>query len=355
MSELFSSFTLRGITFKNRIFVSPMCQYSSIDGLANDWHLVHLGSRAIGGAALVMTEATAVTAQGRISPQDLGIWSDAHVAAVAPVVRFVREHGAVPAMQLAHAGRKASTAAPWDGGKFIPQERGGWDIVAPSPIAFSDAVPHELTIAQIRDIATAFAQAAERALAAGFDVIEIHAAHGYLLHEFLSPISNQRTDEYGGSFENRVRAPLEVVSAVRKVWPESKPLFVRISATDWIDGGWDLEGSVRFAKGLKDVGVDLVDCSSGGLAPAQKVVLGPGYQVRFAEAVRREAGIATGAVGLITEPRQAEDIVSNRQADVVLLAREMLRNPYWPMRAAMALGAHPELPKQYERALPPKR
>ena len=354
MSQLFSPFTLRGLTFPHRIFVSPMCQYSCTNGFANDWHFVHLGSRAVGGAALVMTEATGVTADGRISPQDLGIWSDAHVEPLARIVRFLHEHGSVAAVQLAHAGRKASTAPPWAGRTTVPPAEGGWQPVGPTsaPFASGYPVPRALATEEIPAIAAAFKAAAKRALAAGFDVAEVHAAHGYILHQFLSPLSNTRTDEYGGSFENRIRLCLEVVEAVRSVWPEHLPVFVRISATDWVEGGWDLDQSVELSRRFKDRGVDLVDCSSGGAAIDAQVAVGPLYQVPFAERIRREAGIATGAVGLITRAREAEEIISSGKADCVLLAREMLRDPYWPQTAARELEVPFGWPKQYLRAAP---
>jgi 2,4-dienoyl-CoA reductase-like NADH-dependent reductase (Old Yellow Enzyme family) len=349
---LFDPFTQRGLRLANRIVVSPMCQYSSLDGFANDWHFVHLGSRAVGGAAVVMTEATAVTPEGRISPADLGIWDDAHIDGLRRCAGFIRDRGALAGMQLAHAGRKASTAAPWDGGGRVPASAGGWQPVAPSPVPFKpdDPPPIALDRGGVNGVVRAFADAARRALAAGFQVIELHAAHGYLLHEFLSPLSNRRGDEYGGSYENRVRIVTEVTFAVREVWPAELPLWVRISATDWADGGWDLEQSVELARRLAPLGVDLVDCSSGGLVPGVKVPTGPGYQVRFAERVRREAGVATGAVGLITSPEQADAIVAEGKADVVLMARQLLRDPYWPLRAAKALGAAVTWPVQYLRA-----
>ena len=352
MSPLLTPFPLREVVFRNRIAVSPMCQYSSQDGFANDWHLVHLGSRAVGGAALVMTEAAAIEARGRISPQDLGIWKDEHVEFLARIAAFVRQQGAVPGIQLAHAGRKASTRRPWDGVGVISETEGGWRAVAPSPVPFTpgDPPPAELSKAEIRGIVEAFAAAARRALRAGFQVAEIHAAHGYLVHQFLSPLSNQRTDEYGGAFENRIRLAVEVAAAVRAVWPAGLPLFVRISATDWAPGGWDIDESVELARRLCAVGVDLIDCSSGGAVPHQKIVLGPGYQVPFAARIRKEAGVATGAVGMITMPRQAEEILSSGQADMVLLAREFLRDPYFPLHAARALGAELKPPAQYLRA-----
>src|SRR5580704_14433364 len=307
MTHLFDPLAIRDITFANRVFVSPMCEYSSLDGYANDWHFVHLGSRAVGGAGLVLTEATAILPEGRISPQDLGIWSEDHIEPLARIVRFIHEQGSVAGMQLAHAGRKASTYRPWEGRGTIPEQAGGWKkVVAPSALAFADSypMPHALTSDGIREIVAAFANAARRACAAGFRVIEIHAAHGYLIHEFLSPLSNQRNDEYGGSFENRTRLCREIVAAVRSSWPERAPLFVRISATDWVDGGWDILQSIELARGLRQIGVDLIDCSSGGSVPHAKIPVGPGYQVKFAAAIRREAEIATGAVGMITEPAQ---------------------------------------------------
>ena len=355
MPGLFDELKLRGLTLRNRIAVSPMCQYSCTGGLANDWHFVHLGSRAVGGAALVFAEATAVTPDGRISPQDLGIWNDAQADALARTVSFIDAQGAVAGIQLAHAGRKASTFRPWDGSGAVPERSGGWARVdAPSAIPFSAdyLVPHAMTEAEIAGVVEAFAAAARRALAAGFRVIELHAAHGYLLHEFLSPLSNTRTDRYGGAFENRTRFVREVAAAVRRVWPDSHPLFARISATDWTDGGWDLPQSIELARALKECGVDLIDASSGGNVATAKIPLGPGYQTPFAEAIRREAGIATGAVGLITDAVQAEHVIRTGQADIVLLAREMLRDPYWPLRAARELGATISWPAQYLRAGP---
>jgi 2,4-dienoyl-CoA reductase-like NADH-dependent reductase (Old Yellow Enzyme family) len=356
MPRLLDPLTIRSITFSNRIFVSPMCEYSSEDGFANDWHLVHLGSRAVGGAGLVFTEATAVTPEGRISPQDLGIWKDAHVQPLARIVSFIHSQGSVSGMQLAHAGRKASTRRPWEGGGRLSELEGGWrNVMAPSSIAFAGNYPQpiEMTPAMITRAVAAFAGAAKRALKAGFRVIEIHAAHGYLIHEFLSPLSNQRRDAYGGSFENRSRFAREVVTAVRKEWPQELPLFLRISATDWVDGGWDVDQSVALAKMLKALGVDFVDCSSGGNIAEAKIPLGPGYQVPFAERIRAEAEIPTGAVGLITTAQQAEDIVSAGRADAVVLAREMLRDPYFPLRAARELEQEITWPSQYLRAAPP--
>jgi 2,4-dienoyl-CoA reductase-like NADH-dependent reductase (Old Yellow Enzyme family) len=351
-THLFTPLTVREVTFRNRIAVSPMCQYSSVDGFTNDWHLVHLGSRAVGGAGLVMMEATAVEACGRISPADTGIWKDEHIASLARITGFLREQGAVAGIQLAHAGRKASTRRPWEGGGAIPEAEGGWRTVAPSPVPFrpEDAPPAELSKPEIRSLVAAFAGAAGRALQAGFQVAEIHAAHGYLIHQFLSPLSNLRSDEYGGSFPNRIRLALEVVEATRGVWPAGLPLFLRISATDWVAGGWTIEESVELARRVRELGVDLVDCSSGGLSMEQKIPLGPGYQAPFAERIRREAGIPTGAVGLITTPAQADDIVRSGKADLVLLAREFLRDAYFPAHAAEALGAECKPPLQYARA-----
>jgi 2,4-dienoyl-CoA reductase-like NADH-dependent reductase (Old Yellow Enzyme family) len=352
MPDLLDPLTIRGITFRNRIAVSPMCEYSSDDGFANDWHLVHLGSRAVGGAGLVMTEAAAVDPRGRISAADLGIWKDAHVEMLARIAQFVRGQGAVPGIQLAHAGRKASTQVPWEGNAVVPESAGGWQAVAPSPLAFraADPAPAELTEAGIRAIVEAFAAAARRAFAAGFQLVEIHGAHGYLINEFLSPLSNHRADEYGGSFDGRIRFALEVAAAVRGAWPDSLPLFMRISAVDWVEAGWQLDDSVELARRLRPLGVDLIDCSSGGISPHAKIQIGPAYQTPFAERIRRESGILTGAVGMITEPHQADAIVRTGQADMVLLARELLRDPYWPLHAAKALGAAAAIPRQYARA-----
>jgi 2,4-dienoyl-CoA reductase-like NADH-dependent reductase (Old Yellow Enzyme family) len=353
-SHLFAPLTLRGTTFANRVFVSPMCEYSAVDGVPQDWHLVHLGSFARGGAGLVFCEATAVTPHGRISPQDTGIWNDEQVAAWRRVTDFVRSQDSVPGIQLAHAGRKASTAPPWTGGGYVAPSDGGWDdVVAPSPVAFA-ALPEPagLTVDQIAAVVDAFAAAARRSLDAGFEVAEIHAAHGYLLHEFLSPLSNRRADGYGGNFANRTRMVLEVVDAVRDVWPEGQPLFVRLSATDWVDGGWAPDDTVALARLLREHGVDLVDCSSGGTSPEASIPFAPGYQVPFAARVRREAGIPTGAVGLITEPEQAEKIIADGEADAVLLARALLRDPHWALRAAHQLGAEARWPPQYLRARP---
>ena len=353
MSQLLEPYTLRQLTLLNRIAVSPMCQYSSEDGLANDWHLVHLGSRAVGGAGLIFTEATAVTADGRITAQDLGLWKDEQIEPLQRITRFIAAQGAVAGIQLAHAGRKASTHRPWIGkhGSVKPQE-GGWVPVGPSPIAFdpNHTQPQQLDEAQIQHVIADFVAAAKRALTAGFEVVEIHAAHGYLLHQFLSPISNQRQDHYGGSFENRIRLVLEVTKAVREVWPQELPLFVRVSATDWVEDGWNPDETVELARRLKDLGVDLIDVSSGGLLPHVKIPTGPDYQVPFAARIRHEASIATGAVGMITEPEQAEAIIARGDADVVLMARENLRDPYFPRRAAEALGASITAPVQYQRA-----
>ena len=352
MSKLFSPLKIREITFKNRVAVSPMCQYSSEDGMPTDWHLVHLGSRAVGGAALVIVEATAVSPIGRISPNDSGIWSDAHAEAFSRITQFVKANGAVPGVQLAHAGRKASTQIPWQGDGKVEIDRGGWHPMAPSAIPFNQKypLPREMTLDDIETVIDEFSAAAKRAWDAGFEVIELHAAHGYLLHEFLSPLSNHRTDEYGGTLENRMRLLLSIARVVREEWPARLPLFVRISATDWAEGGWDLPQSIELSKRLKEIGVDLIDCSSGGLVPGAKIPVGPGYQVPFSQAIRREAHIATGAVGMITEPKQAEEIISSDQADIVLLARELLRDPYWPFHAAKLLGADVTWPVQYERA-----
>ena len=354
MPHLFEPLTLRSVTFPNRIGVSPMCEYSSHDGLANEWHFVHLGSRAVGGAGLVMTEAAGVSPEGRISPQDLGIWSDAHAEALAPIVRFIRHQGSVAGVQLAHAGRKASTQRPWEGSSCIPESAGGWQPIAPSPIAFSPnyCPPREMTREDIVRVCGELASAAARAVQAGFQAIEIHAAHGYLIHEFLSPLSNQRQDDYGGSFRGRVRFLREVIGEVRRVMPDKLPLFVRISASDWVEGGWAIEDSISLARLLKSDGADLIDCSSGGLVPDAKIPLGPGYQTEFAERIRREAVIKTAAVGMITSAAQADHIIRTHQADIVLIAREFLRDPYWPLHAAQALGQTAQWPVQYLRAAP---
>lgn len=353
MAHLFEPLSIREVAFRNRIVVAPMCQYSSQDGYANDWHLVHLASRAVGGAGLVLTEAAAVESAGRISPADLGIWCDGHAEALAKIVALIHQFGAVAGIQLAHAGRKASTAQPWEGGGALDESQGGWrPVVAPSAIAFSDdhPIPEALSSVGIQTIIDAFVQAARRSIEAGFKVIEIHAAHGYLLHEFLSPLSNHREDKYGGTFENRIRLLVEVVQGVREVLPERYPLWVRISATDWLDNGWDIEQSIALSEKLKSLGVDLIDCSSGGILPGAKVPVGPGYQTTFAEQIRHQAMIQTGAVGLITAPEQADHIIRTGQADVVLLARELLRDPYWPLQAAKQLGQKVISPVQYERA-----
>lgn len=384
MSYLFTPLGIRDIYLKNRIVVSPMCQYSASDGFADDWHLVHLGSRAVGGAGLIITEATAVSPEGRISPHDLGIWKDEHIAGLRRIVQFVRGQGSEIGIQLAHAGRKASMPAPWNGNKVIPETQGGWTVVAPSAIPFNEhyGMPAALTLEGIQQVIADFRTAAHRAMRAGFKVVEIHAAHGYLIHQFLSPLSNHRQDEYGGSFENRVRLLLKIIEAVRTVWPLVYPLFVRISATDWVEGGWGEEESKQMAMLLKDREVDLIDCSSGGLvsagsliptnvtgsrqtsdngpsakppvavlATSPKIPVGPGYQVPFADSIRKASGIMTGAVGMITDAAQAESILSSGQADVVIIAREMLRDPYFPLHAAMELD-YKELhwPLQYERA-----
>jgi len=350
-AHLFSPLTLRGVTLRNRIAVSPMCMYSSEDGFANDWHFAHLTARAVGGAALVLTEAAAVEARGRISPQDLGLWKDAHVEPLRRINRFMLDQGAVPGVQLAHAGRKASTYRPWDDRRgSVPFEEGGWTPVGPSPAPFAEgyAAPEALDEAGLREVAHAFREAARRALEADFKVIEIHAAHGYLLHSFLSPLTNRRKDCYGGPFENRTRLPLEVTRAVREVWPENLPLFVRLSATDWVPGGWTVEDSVRLATLLKGEGVDLVDCSSGGAVPGVSIPVGPNYQVPLAARVK-EAGVMTGAVGMITEPAQADAVIREGRADLVFLARALLRDPYWPHRAAHALRQEGFWPPQYAR------
>jgi 2,4-dienoyl-CoA reductase-like NADH-dependent reductase (Old Yellow Enzyme family) len=353
MPALFTPFKLRSVTFKNRIGVSPMCQYSAVDGFANDWHLVHLGSRAVGGAGMVMGEATAISPEGRITPGCLGLWDDAQIGPLKRIASFLQEHGAVPAIQLAHAGRKASCLRPWEGGKPIaPDEPEGWQTIAPSAVGYrdSDPTPVAVSVEDIADIKKHFVMAAMRAISAGFRVVEIHAAHGYLLHQFLSPLSNFRFDQYGGSYENRIRLLCEVVEAVRMVWPEELPLWVRISATDWVEGGWGIEDSVQLAIRLKDLGADLIDCSSGGNSPLQKIPVAPGYQVPFAEQIKKESGISTAAVGMITEAEECEAIISTDKADMVLLAREFLRNPYFPLQAANELGADIAWPEQYLRA-----
>ncbi len=354
MSVLFSPLKIREVTFRNRIFVSPMCMYSSSEGLPTSWHLVHLGSRAVGGAALVMVEATAVSPEGRISPDDSGLWSAAHAEAFRPIAEFIAAQGAVAGIQLGHAGRKASTDAPWRGGGPLGPEARGWQPVAPSPLPFAAGhpLPRELTAGEIEEIVGQFADAARLAREAGFRVVEVHMAHGYLLHQFLSPLTNRRADEYGGSLENRLRLPLRVARAVREAWPAEWPVFVRISASDWLPGGWDLEQSVELCRRLRELGIDLIDCSSAGLAPDAVLPAGPGFQTPFATAIREQAGIATGTVGFITEPAQAEQIVATGLADAVFLARELLRDPYWPLHAARALGVDLPWPPQYRRARP---
>ena len=350
MSQLFSPLQLRGVSFHNRIFVSPMCQYSSENGMPNEWHFVHLGSRAVGGASLVSVQASAVSPEGRITPWDAGIWSAEHAAAWKPIATFIRERGAVPAIQIAHAGRKASVDKPWRGGKPLALAEGGWKTLGPSEIAFGAYPPPKaMGSAEIERAVEDFRQAARHSLDAGFDVVEIHGAHGYLLHSFVSPLSNRRDDAYGGSFDNRVRLPLAVARAVREIWPGDKPVFYRISATDWADGGWDLAQSIELCRRLKAVGIDLVDCSSGGNIADAKMAPGPGYQVPFAAAIRRESGMPTAAVGLISEPAQAEQIISLGEADAVCLARALLRDPYWPRHAAKALGVALPWPDQYKR------
>lgn len=354
--QLFSELKIRGLTLRNRIAVSPMCEYSSTDGFANDWHLVHLGSRAVGGAAIVFTEATSISPEGRISPQDLGIWKDEHIDMLARITRFLRGQGAAPGIQLAHAGRKGSTRRPWESsGGEISLAEGGWVTVAPSAIPFAANYPMPQALDQegIAKIVNDFVTGATRALAAGFRIVEIHSAHGYLIHEFLSPLSNRRTDSYGGSFENRTRILREAITAVRRVWPERLPLFVRISASDWVEGGWDIEQSVELAKQIGPLGVDLIDCSSGGNIAAAQIPLTPGYQVPFAEAVRKRAGIATGAVGLITSGEQAEEIVAEGKADLIILARQFLRDPYFPLHVASRMDETVSWPVQYQRAAAP--
>ncbi len=354
MATLFSPLKIKDVEFKNRIFVSPMCQYSAENGMPNAWHQVHLGTRAVGGAALVISEATAVCPEGRISPWDLGIWSDAHTEAFKPITDFIDARGAIPGIQLAHAGRKASTDAPWRGGRPLPEADNGWEPMAPSPVAFSRdyPVPREMTDAYIERVVSEFAGAAKRGLSAGFKVLELHMAHGYLMHQFLSPLSNHRKDPWGETPQGRQAVPLKVAAAVREVWPEHLPLFVRISCTDWVEGGWDLVQSIDFCRRLKDLGIDFIDCSSGGMVPDALIPTSPGYQTPFSAAIRREVEIATGAVGLITSPVQAEQILATGQADAVLLGREFLSNPYWPLNAAAALGVDLPWPIQYQRAKP---
>ena len=352
MPQLFEPFTQRGVTLRNRVVMSPMCEYSSVDGFANDWHLVHLVSRAVGGSGLIMTEAASVEPRGRITPQDLGIWQDAHIEPLARIIELIEKNGAVAGIQLAHAGRKASTSRPWEGGHGLNKAEGGWTVVAPSAIPFDSKspMPEAMSLEDIQALIQAFVQATARSLNAGFKIIEIHAAHGYLLHEFLSPLSNQRTDQYGGCFENRIRLLCEVAEAVRNALPEQYPLWVRISATDWAENGWTIDESVALCDKLRSLSVDLIDCSSGGLVPGVKIPVGPGYQTSFADRIRREAGIATGAVGMITAPEQADQIIRTGQADLVLLARELLRDPYWALRAAQRLRQPIPKPIQYDRA-----
>lgn len=354
MSRLFSSLQLRSLTLRNRICVAPMCQYSCHDGIPDHWHLVHLGSRATGGAALVMAEATAVTPEGRISPGDCGLWNDTQTEAFAPIAQFIKTQGAIPAIQLGHAGRKASVLPPWQGGTAIAESDGGWQPCAPSPISFSagSPVPQALSVEDLDQLCANYEQAARRALQAGFQVVEVHMAHGYLLHQFLSPLSNQRSDDFGGCLENRMRFPLQVAQRVREVWPQELPVFVRISATDWVEGGWDLAQSLKLCQRLKELGIDLIDCSSAGLMPDAVIPVAPGFQVPFATRIREEVAMATGAVGLITAAAQAEQIIATGLADLVFLARELLRDPYWPIHAAQALKAEHVWPLQYERAKP---
>lgn len=351
---LFTPLTIKGITLKNRIVVSPMCQYSSIDGFATDWHLVHLGGRAVGGASMVIAEATAVSPEGRISPDDLGIWKDEHIEKLTQITAFIKEQRCIPGIQLAHAGRKASTAAPWKGRGEVAEKDGGWVTVAPSAVAFADhfPMPVELDSEGIDKVIADFLNATKRASEAGFEAVEIHAAHGYLLHQFLSPLSNKRTDSYGGSFANRTRLLMEVIEGVKTVWPDELPLLVRISATDWADGGWDVDDSLQLAGMLKNEGVDLIDVSSGGLVSHQQIPVGPGYQLPFASRIKRETGILTSTVGLVTDAAQAETIIANGDADVVMMARELLRNPYFPLQAAAELNSSVAWPVQYERAKP---
>ena len=356
MSLLFSPLTIKNITLKNRLVVSPMCEYSAIDGFANDWHLVHLGSRAVGGAGLVITEATAVSPEGRISIADLGIWKDEHIEKLRAITDFIHQNGSIAGIQLAHAGRKASFDIPWESSVQLTNENGGWDPVSASAELFNptDKTPISLDDSGIEKVKQDFKSATERAITAGFKVIEIHAAHGYLLHQFLSPISNRRTDDYGGSFENRIRLLLETIRTVQEVWPKENPLFVRISATDWAEGGWNLDESIELSSKLKTMGVDLIDTSSGGLTLAQQIPLSAGYQVPFAAAVKKDSKILTGAVGLITNAKQAETILQNGEADLIFIAREFLRDPYFPLHAAFELGEDVKWPAQYDRAKPRK-
>lgn len=354
MAKLFEPLTLRKTTFKNRIVVSPMCQYSATEGVPNNWHLVHLGSRAVGGAGLVIAEATGVSPEGRISPGCTGLWNETQLEAWKPIVAFIQEQGSLAGIQLAHAGRKGSTAKPWDAekNKIVKSDKGGWTPVAPSALPYDEEspIPHELSKSEIIKLQENFVSAAQRALKANFDVVEIHSAHGYLAHEFLSPLSNKRTDEYGGSFENRIRFLLETSSQIRSIWPQDRALFVRISATDWVEGGWDLDQSLALCKKLKEIGVDLIDVSSGGLSPLQKLKVEPNYHVPFAEKIRKVIAIPTGTVGMISDPLQAESILQEEKADLIFLAREFLREAYWPRLAAHKLEAKIPTPKQYLRA-----
>ncbi len=352
MSKLLSPLTIKAITFRNRIVISPMCQYSAVDGFANDWHLAHYGSRAVGGAALIIQEATGVSPEARISPGDLGLYKEEHIEMLQRITSFIHQHGAVAGIQLAHAGRKAGCAKPWDGGKQLKENEGGWKTVSASALAFNpeDSAPEALDLNGINKVIDDFKVAAQRSLQAGYKLIEIHAAHGYLIHQFLSPLSNHRSDNYGGSFENRIRLLLEIVKAIQTVWPQNLPLFVRISSTDWAEGGWNVDEAVKLSSILKQNGVDLIDCSSGGLVPHQKISLGPGYQVAFAERIKKETGILTGAVGLITEAQQAEEILEKGQADLILIARASLRDPYFALNAAKILGDDIKWPLQYTRA-----
>jgi 2,4-dienoyl-CoA reductase-like NADH-dependent reductase (Old Yellow Enzyme family) len=352
MTKLFSAFEIKSVHFKNRIVISPMCQYSAEDGFANDWHLVHLGSRAVGGAGLIIAEACAVVPEGRISPFDLGLWKDEHIQSLKRITTFIEAQGSVPGIQLAHAGRKASCAQPWKGGEMLRKDEGGWQTFAPTAIAFNEMypMPISLTIEGIQKVINSFKLAAKRALDAGFKVIEIHAAHGYLIHEFFSPFSNQRTDAYGGSFQNRIRILCEIVTAIQEVWPTNLPIFVRISATDWVDGGWNIDESIELSSILKEMGIDLIDCSSGGNISNVRIPLAPGYQVPFSKKIKEATGILTGTVGLITDAQQAENILLNEEADLILFARESLRNPYLPLNAAFALNEKIDWPIQYDRA-----
>jgi 2,4-dienoyl-CoA reductase-like NADH-dependent reductase (Old Yellow Enzyme family) len=352
MPLLFEPIKIRSIELKNRIIVSPMCQYSSEDGYAHDWHLVHLGSRAVGGAGVVFTEATAISPEGRITPSDLGIWKDEHINFLKKITAFISINEAVPAIQLAHAGRKASHHVPWKGSAPLKQNEGAWQMLAPTAVGYkeTDPLPKEMTVEEIKKTIHDFATATERALKAGFKIVEIHAAHGYLINEFLSPLSNLRHDDYGGSFENRIKFLIEIIDAMRKILPADYPLFVRISATDWVEGGWNLDDSIRLSKILKDKCVDVIDCSTGGNISSQKITVAPLYQVPFAEKIKKETGILTGAVGMITTAQQAEEILTKKQADLILLARQFLRDPYFPLHAARELNVDLPWPEQYDRA-----